>query len=124
MGGSVSLIGRDHLEGEERLFSCTIIEDGYEHVLRIYRDNATGAVRLQASISSGEMQNSPVWTAFITHVLYSASWKRRAGQTVHLADIQHIVFTWEYNPCASLYFPTPDDAILFVDTIDNLADME
>ena len=120
IGEPVSLIAQDLLEGEERLFNCTIIDDGYEHILEIYRDTETGAVRLQASVSSGEMQNTPVWTAFITHVLHSPSWKEKVGRTVHLADIQHIVFTSRYNPSASLNFTTITDASQFLDTINSL----
>ena len=102
-------------------FSCTIIDDGYEHVLRIYKDAETGVVRLQASVPSGEMQNTPVWTAFITHVLHSASWKRRSGRTVNLADIEHIVFNSKYNPSAHVTFTKVNDAIRFMDAVDNLA---
>ena len=83
-------------------------------------------MRLQASVSSGEMQNTPVWTAFITHVLYSPSWKIRAGRIVYLVDLQHIVFTSTYNPRASssetfsLNFMTSSDAEQFSDAIDKL----
>ena len=100
-----------------------IIDDGYEHVLRIYKDAETGVVRLQASVPSGEMQNTPVWTAFITHVLYSTLWKRKSGRTVYLADMEHIVFNSKYKPSAHMTFTTADDAIQFMDAIDNLADM-
>ena len=88
------------MEGEKQLFSGTIIDDGYAHVIRILHDVETGMVRLQASVVSGDMQDAPVWTAFVTHVRYSNSWNRKTGvdSTVYLADIQHIIFTSDYRP--------------------------
>ena len=101
-------------------------QSAYEHVLRIYRDQDTGVVRLQASVSSGELQNTPVWTAFITHVRYSATWKSRADRTAYSADIQHVAFTPTYNLRARsseqfrLDFMTLSDAEEFSDAIERL----
>lgn len=113
------------MEGEEQRFSGTIIDDGYTHVLKIYRDRKTGMVRLQASVFSGDMQNAPVWTAFVTDSLYSESWKRKAGHTVYLADIQHVIFTSNYRPRFRhegfpLDFANASDADSFCDAVDSL----
>lgn len=125
-GEPISLAKVVHLEGEERLFDCLIFDDGYHHDFGIYKDTGTGVVRLQASVHGGEMRNSPVWTAFITHVLYSSSWKIKAGRIIYLADLQPIVFTLGYTPGADagkgfvLDFVRQLDADQFWDTIDDL----
>ena len=33
-----------------------IIDDNYEHVLRVFKDRDSGAIRLQASVRSGELK--------------------------------------------------------------------
>lgn len=120
------MITDDHLEGEKNLLTSTIIDNGYEHIFKIFKDEETGVVRFQASIASGEMHNAHVWTAFITHVLYSRSWKRRAGRQVHLADVQLIIFAESYSAALDpvngfvLDFPTVTDATHVWDILENL----
>ena len=44
---------------------------------------------------------TPVWTAFITHLINSRTWKWRdshSPKTVYLADLQRYIFTEEYAP--------------------------
>ena len=44
---------------------------------------------------------TPVWTAFITHLISSRTWKWRdshSPKTVYLADLQRYIFTEEYSP--------------------------
>jgi hypothetical protein len=42
---------------------------------------------------------TPIWTAFITHYLVSASWLRRANPTlVYLRELRRHVFSSEYTP--------------------------
>lgn len=36
--------------------SRQIVDDDFLHALRVYRDNVSGAVRLQASVHKGEMK--------------------------------------------------------------------
>ena len=95
-----------------------IIDDGYLHALRIYRDRDSKAVRLQASVLRGEMKRlvittklscgstytnisnrAPVWTAFITNYLRSPQWLTRAGpDVVCLGELRRHVFSAEYVP--------------------------
>ena len=83
-----------------------IIDDNYLHALRIYQDTITGAVRLQASVHKGEMDRSPVWTAFITdHIkehIMTRAWIRRSSsdpKAVILRELHPSVFAFmDYNP--------------------------
>lgn len=121
-----TVVTDDHLEGEKDLFALTSIDDGYEHIFKILKDEETGVVRLQASIASGEMQNTPVWTAFITHILCSRTWKRKAGRKVYLADLQLMIFTASYSAAVDpangliLHFLAVTDANHFWNTLENL----
>lgn len=48
-----------------------------------------------------EIGRTPVWTAFITHLVNSRTWKWRdshSPKTVYLADLQRYIFTEEYTP--------------------------
>lgn len=104
------------------LWACSqIIDDGYLHALRIYRDTVSGAVRLQASIHKGEMKRcvlacyvmtcallivlclvslrAPVWTAFITHHISSSAWLRRPEpKTIYVRELRRAIFSSEYAP--------------------------
>jgi len=48
-----------------------IIDDGFEHNLSLLQDNKCGAIRLLASVQSGELSRCPVWTAFGVFLSYS-----------------------------------------------------
>jgi hypothetical protein len=87
------------LDEEEEIFGGQIIDDGYLHALRIYRDTVSGAVRLQASIHKGEMKRAPVWTAFITHHISSSVWLRRPEpKTIYVRELRRAIFSSEYAP--------------------------
>lgn len=58
--------GLEHGQGEIELFGGTVSDDDMRHALWLYRDQASGVVRLEASASSGDMQGVPIWTAFVT----------------------------------------------------------
>ena len=76
-----------------------IVDVGYEHALRLFRENDTGVVRLQAAVQTGELKRMPVWTAFITHQIRVPGWASRDIQrVVLLADIQQYIFTTDYVP--------------------------
>ncbi|RJE18325.1 hypothetical protein PHISCL_09337 [Aspergillus sclerotialis] len=122
---------RDYeLDEEEELFGGQIVDDSYLHALRIYRDNASGAVRLQASVHRGEMKRAPVWTAFITHNINSRAWMRRVDpRVIHLRELRRTVFTFaDYTPPRTsrgehiLKFTSRSDAQGFMETIAELAD--
>ena len=76
-----------------------IVDDHYEHALRLFQESDTGVVRLQASVQSGALKRKPIWTAFITHQMLSPTWlSRDSPRVIHLADLQEYIFTEEYNP--------------------------
>ena len=76
-----------------------IVDDGYEHALRLFHEEDTGVVRLQASVTTGALKRKPIWTAFITHQVYTPTWASRASsKIVVLADLQQFIFTADYDP--------------------------
>ncbi|KAK3167224.1 hypothetical protein OEA41_010350 [Lepraria neglecta] len=87
------------LRHEEVVFAGRIIDDHYEHALRLFQEEDSGGLRLEASVVRGDLKRTPVWTAFITHQIQSRRWMRRASsRVVHLADLQRFVFTEGYRP--------------------------
>ena len=87
------------IESEVQIFQGEIMDDNYPHVLTMYKERDTGAVRLQASVLEGELKRKPVWTAFVTHQITSRTWvSKPASQVIHLADLQRYVFVDEYTP--------------------------
>ncbi|MCJ1282504.1 hypothetical protein MMC26_001827 [Xylographa opegraphella] len=91
---------QDHILYDEReVFSAIIIDDTFQHALRIFKDINSGGVRLQASALSGPMKKAPIWTAFITHQIFSSRWNQvPEPRKVHLADLTRYVFTGSYIP--------------------------
>ncbi|KAI1838296.1 hypothetical protein DTO013E5_2535 [Penicillium roqueforti] len=122
----------DHeLTHEQQRFGAPITDDGYMHALRVYKDTVTGAVRMQASVHLGEMNHTPVWTAFVTHNLGKRSWlKLQGSKTVIVRDIKPIIFMSvdDYDPPQTsqgyhiLEFTRSSDARMFVDVMDELGD--
>ncbi|EXJ75475.1 uncharacterized protein A1O5_02171 [Cladophialophora psammophila CBS 110553] len=119
----------DHdLDGEVLNFAGAIRDGGYRHVLRLYRDKGTDAVRLEASVLDKEMKDTPIWTAFITHKITSPTWFRwsKNSSTVYLAELQRHVFSSEYSPHVRangehlLDFEVFTDAEDFVKTLKDL----
>ena len=53
-------------EGELDEFGGEIFDDDMRHALWLFRDQASGVVRLEASALRGDMQGVPIWTAFVT----------------------------------------------------------
>lgn len=117
---------RDYeLRDEEELFGGQIVDDGYLHALRVYRDTISGAVRLQASVHDGEMKRCPVWTAFITHQLTSRGFYNRVDpRTIHLRELRRTIFlSDDYTPERTqrgediLTFTSRTDADAFIETL-------
>ncbi len=113
-----------------------IVDDHYEHALRLYRDKDSGGIRLQASVLRGDLKRwilkprpssfiltsfswrTPVWTAFITHQVQSRKWmKQVSSKVVHLADLQRYIFTTEYYPQLS---PGGKHELSFIDSGGNI----
>ncbi|EKV05998.1 hypothetical protein PDIG_81950 [Penicillium digitatum PHI26] len=113
------------------MFARTITDDDYVHALRVYKDTVTGAVRLQASVYLGDMNHTPVWTAFVTHNLGKRKWlKLYDSKTVIMRDTKPVVFISmdEYTPLQTsqghhvLEFTSSSDAKEFLDVMDELGD--
>ncbi|OJJ85534.1 uncharacterized protein ASPGLDRAFT_65522 [Aspergillus glaucus CBS 516.65] len=133
-GRPVARIRDYELDDEVELYGGQIIDDNYLHALRIYQDTITGAVRLQASVHKGEMDRSPVWTAFITdHIkehIMTRAWIRRSQtdpKAVFLRELHPSVFAFmDYNPQVTargehiLRFLTRADADAFLRNISEL----
>ncbi|PYH77270.1 hypothetical protein BO82DRAFT_424378 [Aspergillus uvarum CBS 121591] len=121
---------RDYeLAQEEELFGGQIVDDDFLHALRVYRDEVSGAVRLQASVHKGELKRSPVWTAFITDHIGTRGWIRRPEpKVVVLKEIRRSIFTFpDYTPPQTtrgehvLKFTHRSDAQGFYETMTELA---
>ncbi|EDN02155.1 predicted protein [Histoplasma mississippiense (nom. inval.)] len=86
---------------EKEIYGGLILDDSYLHALRIFQDRASGVIRLQASIHSGEMADVPIWTAFIHDYIGSKSWMRRVDyKTIILSDLDRATFIHsdQYTP--------------------------
>ncbi|KAJ9491570.1 hypothetical protein VN97_g1695 [Penicillium thymicola] len=119
------------LAQEQQCFGGTITDDDYVHALRVYKDTVTGAVRLQSSIHLGDLNHTPVWTAFVTHNLGKRSWlKSYDSKTVILRDVKPVIFMSvdDYTPPQTshgqhvLEFTSSSDAREFLDVMDELGD--
>lgn len=115
------------LHREKELFAGRIVDDHYEHALRLFKEKDTGVIRLQASVHTGSLKRKPIWTAFITHQILSPTWlSRDSPRVVHLADLQRYIFTEAYNPqktpsgAHELTFIGSADAAEFVKNIKEL----
>ncbi|KAL8757428.1 MAG: hypothetical protein Q9184_004217, partial [Pyrenodesmia sp. 2 TL-2023] len=97
-GKPIESVDDHEIHGEKSIYSG-IIDDNFEHALRVFRDRDSGGIRLQASVLKGELKRTPVWTAFVTTHIQSERWMRKAGpKVIHITDLQRFVFTKEYNP--------------------------
>ncbi|KAK4941221.1 hypothetical protein LTR28_008945 [Elasticomyces elasticus] len=84
---------------EEVEFAGEIQDDSYLHALRLLRDPLSGGMRLEGSALRGPMQNTPIWTAFITLHLASRSWLQWVeSKVVWLKDLKPYVFCEGYSP--------------------------
>ena len=81
------------------IFIRRIVDNHYEHALRLFYEQDTGVVRLQASVVSGDLENKPIWTAFIPQTMKYPIWFWPDNtRVVHLADLQQYIFSKDYNP--------------------------
>ena len=102
MGKKNCLRGENnHLELFQQMLTSIrrIIDDGFEYTLRLFCEEDTGVVRLQASVHTGALKGKPIWTAFITHQMLSPEWLSHVNpRVIYLADPQQYIFTRNYNP--------------------------
>ncbi|MCJ1345946.1 hypothetical protein MMC31_004156 [Peltigera leucophlebia] len=69
-----------------------------EQALRLYKDRDSGGIRMEASVLRGQLKRKPIWTAFITHHVYSNRWMRKIdSRTIQLAELQRYVFKSDYD---------------------------
>lgn len=115
----------DELREEVSEFAGRISDSGFTHALRIWYDKITHSIRLQASVFQGELDRTPVWTAFITHFITSPDWARKVDRkTVALADLRLHIFSARYRPVLApsgafmLKFETKDDCEAFLDVVE------
>ena len=81
------------------MYLSRIVDDHFERALRLFREEDTGVVRLQASVLNGELERKPIWTAFITKQLRIPGWASRDGKRVVLpAELEQFVFTNDCSP--------------------------
>ena len=69
----------------------------FEHALRLFREEETGVCRLQASVLKGNLERTPVWTAFVTTQIRTPGWASRNSKRVVLPDIEPFFFTNNYS---------------------------
>lgn len=87
--------------GEQELFAGQMKHGEMFHALRLFRDNASGAVRLEASALRGSKKDVPIWTAFVTKYAYDPDWAHFEGNgVVSLIAIRPppYVFILRYEP--------------------------
>ncbi|KAF2769636.1 hypothetical protein EJ03DRAFT_90477 [Teratosphaeria nubilosa] len=60
--------------GEELLYGGVIKDGDLAHNLRLFRDQGSGAVRLEASAYRGRMRDVPLWTAFVSRWANDPDW--------------------------------------------------
>ncbi|KAF2167111.1 hypothetical protein M409DRAFT_66175 [Zasmidium cellare ATCC 36951] len=111
--------------GEQELFAGEMRHGQMYHALRIFRDNASGAVRLEASALRGSKKDVPIWTAFVTKYAYDPDWAHFEGNgVVSLIAIRPppYVFILRYEPPRNslgayvLPFTSNEDAMMFMET--------
>ena len=76
-------------DGETLEFGGKIRDGDLRHALRLFRDRASGGVRLEASALRGPMKDVPLWTAFITKYAHDPEWAQfEIGGIVSLAAVK------------------------------------
>lgn len=68
--------------GEIQEFGGKVQHGDLRHALRLYRDRASGVVRLEASALRGPMKDVPLWTAFVTKYADDPDWAHFEGEGI------------------------------------------
>ncbi|KAG5992180.1 hypothetical protein E4U54_003721, partial [Claviceps lovelessii] len=88
------------LQGERKVFSALIWDDGFYHALLVYEEEASHNIRLHAAVWEGPLRQCPVWTIFISsaEAANSESWLKRVSRDkVQLTGVQVHIFCQEYR---------------------------
>ncbi|KFY04085.1 hypothetical protein O988_01006, partial [Pseudogymnoascus sp. VKM F-3808] len=84
--------------GEERkLFRGRIHATPHPHILTLYRDKSTLTTRLSATIASGPLKRSPLWTAFIHADSLKPSFVKRQARRVLVRRLDLNVYSDEFE---------------------------
>ena len=119
-GKNAISIGGCKVPGEENVFQGIILDRRVgTAILRVFKDTASPGVRLQASDVSNEL---PVWTAFVTHTIYSPTWMTMTGPSrILLAELERLVFlSGNFTGQYCLSFKEDGEASRFVEAIKKL----
>ncbi|CAN8099037.1 unnamed protein product [Discula destructiva] len=100
---------------EDTLFRAKIIDDDYDHVLRVARDRRTARMRLLTAAGDGELVRCPVWTAFMPARLRLV---RTSEHRVLVRDIDLYVFCELYRESKMRQNLHGDFEINFIDERD------
>jgi hypothetical protein len=84
------------------LYSPTVYDSEYRHVVRILYDKMSDALRLEARPLRGARKHVPLWTTFVSDVALERGlqpWVRRVGaRKVELRSVKkHVFFDEEDN---------------------------
>ena len=71
----------DH-PGENVEFGGKVRDGDLRHALRVFKDRASGVVRLEASALRGPMADVPLWTAFVSKYARDPDWAELEGDGV------------------------------------------
>ncbi|KFY42463.1 hypothetical protein V495_04513 [Pseudogymnoascus sp. VKM F-4514 (FW-929)] len=84
--------------GEERkLFRGRIHATPHPHILTLYRDKSTLTTRLSATIASGPLKRSPLWTAFIHADSLKPSFVKRQARRVLVRRLDLNVYSDDFE---------------------------
>ena len=87
--------------GETVEFGGKVRDGELRHALRVFNDQGSGVVRLEASALRGPMAGVPLWTAFVTKYAHDPDWAHvEGGGIVSLAALRPkpYVFLLGYEP--------------------------
>ncbi|KAH8732270.1 hypothetical protein GQ44DRAFT_721566 [Phaeosphaeriaceae sp. PMI808] len=89
----------DYFErGEKIEFSAEVTDTRYLHAFRVFRDQDSGCVRMQATARRGPLKTIPIWTAFVTQYIGHKSWMKRTGAaTIQFRELHPYVFCEGYK---------------------------
>jgi hypothetical protein len=89
-----------HLQRQTTCWHQTseITDTKYLHAFRVFRDEASGCVRFEASARRGPRKSIPIWTAFVTQYIGHKSWMKPIGPaTIQFRELHPYIFNEVYR---------------------------
>jgi hypothetical protein len=75
-----------------------ITDTKYLHAFRVFRDEASGCVRFEATARRGPRKSIPIWTAFVTQYIGHKSWMKKVGPaTIQFRELHPYIFNEVYR---------------------------